>query len=206
MELNLQTMSAELRGVISVSDKIFATPFNETLVHQIVTTYLARGRAGTRALKSRAQVRGSGNKPWRQKGTGRARAGSVKSPLWRGGGITFAVGQIERSQKKWNRKMYRVALRSILSELIRQARFLVIEQFVVEKPKTRELVAQLKVLNLGKVLIVTEKKDENLRLAARNLHTVEVMELDVLNPVSLIGFEKVLMTVKALRKLEESLV
>ncbi len=206
MELNLQTMSAELRGVISVSDRIFATPFNDSLVHQVVTTYLDRGRAGTRALKSRAQVKGSGNKPWRQKGTGRARAGSVKSPLWQGGGITFAVGQFERSQKKLNRKMYRVALRSIFSELIRQARLLVIEQFLLEKPKTRDLVAQLNMLNLGNVLIVTEKKVENLRLAARNLHSVKVMELDVLNPVSLIGFEKVLMTVKALRKLEESLV
>lgn len=120
--------------------------------------------------------------------------------------MTFAVGQSERSQKKWNKKMYRVALRSIMSELIRQARLLVIEQFFVEKPKTRELVAQLKELKLGNVLIITENQVENLRLAARNLHTVEVMALEVLNPVSLIGFEKVLMTVKALRKLEESLV
>ena len=204
MELNLQTMSAELRGVISVSDKIFATPFNNSLIHQVITTYLARGKIGRRSLKSRAQVRGSGNKPWRQKGTGRARAGCVKSPLWRGGGITFATG-FERSQKKWNRKMYQAALRSILSELIRQARLLVIEQFYIEKPKTQNLVAQLKILNLESVLIVTEKKIENLRLAARNLHSVEVVEFDILNPVSLISFEKVLMTVKAVRKLEEKL-
>ncbi len=204
MELSLQTKSAESLGVISVSERVFAAPFNESLIHQAVTAYLAGGRTGTRAQKNRAQVKGSGSKPWRQKGTGRARAGTIKSPLWRGGGVTFAAKPYDHSQKL-NKKMYQTALRSILSELVKQARLLVIEEFTLENPKTRDLVAQLKAFHLDDVLIVTENSDDNLNLAARNLHRVEVKEIKTLNPVSLIGFEKVLMTLKALKKLEESL-
>jgi large subunit ribosomal protein L4 len=204
MELSLQTKTAESVGVISISERVFAAPFNESLIHQAVTAYLAGGRTGTRAQKNRAQVKGSGSKPWRQKGTGRARAGTIKSPLWRGGGVTFAAKPSDHSQKI-NKKMYQTALRSILSELVKQARLLVIEEFTLENPKTRDLVAQLKAFHLDDVLIVTENSDDNLKLAARNLHKVEVKEIKNLNPVSLIGFEKVLITLKAFKKLEESL-
>ncbi len=212
MELSLQALQPEEEtsavGVISVSDTVFAAKFNEPLIHQAVTAYLAGARAGTRAQKSRSQVKGTGSKPWRQKGTGRARAGSITSPLWRGGGVTFAARPQEHSQKL-NQKMYQGALRSILSELVRQARLLVVEQFFVEEPKTRALVAKLKALNLSNVLIVTENTDgntdENLYLAARNLHKVDVRKATSLEPVSLIKFEKVLMTVPALKKIEEKL-
>ncbi len=204
MELSLQTKTAESVGVISISKRVFAAPFNESLIHQAVTAYLAGGRTGTRAQKNRAQVKGSGSKPWRQKGTGRARAGTIKSPLWRGGGVTFAAKPSDHSQKI-NKKMYQTALRSILSELVKQARLLVIEEFTLENPKTRDLVAQLKAFHLDDVLIVTENSNDNLKLAARNLHKVEVKEIKNLNPVSLIGFEKVLITLKALKKLEGSL-
>jgi large subunit ribosomal protein L4 len=207
MELSLQALQPEETsavGVINVSDTVFAAKFNEPLIHQAVTAYLAGGRAGTRAQKSRSQVKGTGSKPWRQKGTGRARAGSITSPLWRGGGVTFAARPQEHSQKL-NKKMSQGALRSILSELVRQARLLVVEQFFVEEPKTRALVAKLKALNLSNVLIVTENTDENLYLAARNLHKVDVRKATSLEPVSLIKFEKVLMTVPALKKIEEKL-
>ncbi|RKZ54645.1 MAG: 50S ribosomal protein L4 [Candidatus Parabeggiatoa sp. nov. 3] len=207
MELNLQTMGAETStaNVFSVSERVFAAKYNEALIHQVVTAYLAGGRAGTRAQKNRAQVKGSGSKPWRQKGTGRARAGSLTSPLWRGGGITFAARPTNYSQKL-NKKMYQGALRSILSELVRSARLLVIEQFSLKEPKTRALVTQLKAINLSSnVLIVTEEKDEDLYLAARNLHQVEVREARVLDPVCLVKFEKILMTVAALKKIEERL-
>lgn len=203
MELQLKSMPDEnsAAGVINVSDTVFAVEFNEPLIHQVVTAYLAGSRAGTRAQKNRAQVKGSGSKPWRQKGTGRARAGSIKSPLWRGGGSTFAAMPQDHSQKL-NKKMYRGALRSILSELVRQARLLVVEQFSLEKPKTKSLLARLKTLNLSNVLIVTENKDENLYLAARNLHQIDVSDVMALEPVSLIKFEKIMMTVPALKKIE----
>jgi large subunit ribosomal protein L4 len=191
-------------SVISVLPLVFAAGFNEPLVHQVVTAYLAGARAGTRAQKTRAGVRGSRSKPWRQKGTGRARAGSIRSPLWRGGGVTFAAKPADYSPKL-NQKMYRGALRSILSELVRSARLLVVEQFSLGEPKTKILVAQLKALNLDNVFIVTENIDENLYLAARNLHNVKVSEVQNLEPVSLIRFEKVLITVKALKKIEEQL-
>ncbi len=206
MELNLQTVQEETQsaGAINVSDTVFGAKFNEPLIHQVVTAHLAGARAGTCAQKSRAQVKGSGKKPWRQKGTGRARAGSIKSPLWRGGGVTFAAKPSDHSQKV-NKKMYRGALRSILSELVIQSRLLVVEQFSLEKPETKSLVAQLKALKLSNVLIVTEQKDENLSLAARNLHKVEVSDPTTVDPVSLIKFEKVLITVPALKKMEEKL-
>jgi large subunit ribosomal protein L4 len=206
MELNLQTMSdqTDTVGVINVSDTVFAAEFNESLIHQTVTAILASDRVGTRAQKDRSEVKGSGSKPWRQKGTGRARAGTIKSPLWRGGGVTFAA-KPQNHKQKLNKKMYRGALRSILSELTRQTRLLVVEQFSLDKPKTKALVAQLKALELSNVLIVTENKDENLYLAARNLHKVAVSDVMAADPVSLIKFEKVLMTVPALKKIEERL-
>ncbi len=203
MELNLQS-DDDTSGLVNVSDAVFAAKLNEPLIHQAVIAYLAGARAGTRSQKTRAEVTGSGKKPWRQKGTGRARAGTVKSPLWRGGGITFAAKPADHSQKL-NKKMYQGALRSILSELVRQARFLVIEQFSIDKPKTKSLLAQLKTLDLSNVLIVTEDKDENLCLGARNLHQVDITDAMTVNPVSLLKFEKVLITVAALKKMEERL-
>ncbi len=206
MELTLQTTLDETHtaGIINISDNVFAVEFNEPLVHQAVMAYLAAARSGTRAQKNRAQVKGSGSKPWRQKGTGRARAGSIKSPLWRGGGITFASKNQDHSQKL-NKKMYQSALRSILSELVRQTRLLIVESFSLEKPKTKSLLAKLKPLNLSHVLIITENRDENLFLAARNLHQIGVCEAMTVDPVSLIQFEKVLITVPALKKMEEKL-
>jgi large subunit ribosomal protein L4 len=201
MELRLQGGES----VINVSDKVFGTEFNEPLVHQAVTAYLAGARAGTHAQKTRSQVRGGGKKPWRQKGTGRARAGTSRSPLWRGGGITFAAVTADYSQKL-NKKMYRGALRSIASELVRQERLIVVEQFAVKAPKTKELIQQLKTLNLSEVLILVKEEDEHLYLAARNLYKVSVCTAAAVDPVSLIQFEKVLVTVDALRQLEERLV
>ena len=165
----------------------------------------AFGASYTRAQKSRAQVRGGGDKPWRQKGTGRARAGSIRSPIWRSGGVTFAAKPKSYSQKV-NRKMYRGALRSIFSELVRQERLVVLEEFGVEAPKTRELTAKLGELGLADVLIVTEDFEENLALAARNLHWTTYIDARQLNPVSLIAFDKVLITVPALKRIEERLV
>jgi large subunit ribosomal protein L4 len=206
MELKLQSLpgSKNTAEIINVSDTVFATEFNESLIHQTVTAYLAANRAGTRAQKSRAEVKGTGSKPWRQKGTGRARAGTVKSPIWRSGGITFAAKPQDYKQKL-NKKMYKGALRSILSELIRQSRLIVVEQFTCEQPKTKNLVEQLKTLDLAKVLIVTEKLENNLNLAARNLHQIGISDALTIDPVSLIQFEKVLMTLPALKKIEERL-
>jgi large subunit ribosomal protein L4 len=205
MELCLSTtVAGQSQGMINVSDEIFGDKFNETLIHQVVTAYLAAGRAGTRAQKTRAQVSGGGIKPWRQKGTGRARAGTIRSPLWRGGGIIFAATPSDYRQKV-NKKMYRSALRSIFAELVRQERLMIVEQFSIDVPKTRVLLAQLKTLGLSQALIVTATADENLFLAARNLYRVEVCEATKVDPVSLIKFEKILMTVPALRKIEEKL-
>jgi large subunit ribosomal protein L4 len=207
MELNLQaTANNSTPGAVSVSDAVFAREFNESLVHQAVTAFLAGGRAGTRAQKTRAQVRGGGIKPWRQKGTGRARAGSIRSPIWRGGGTTFAAVPQDHSQKI-NKKMYRAALSSIVSELIRTERLIVVEQLDVPTPKTCELLAQLKTLNLTDVLIVVgdEFIEDNLWLAARNVYKIGLSNVESLDPVILVGYEKVLITVAALKKLEERL-
>lgn len=207
MELNLQaTANNSTPGAVSVSDAVFAREFNEPLVHQAVTAFLAGGRAGTRAQKTRAQVRGGGIKPWRQKGTGRARAGSIRSPIWRGGGTTFAAVPQDHSQKI-NKKMYRAALSSIVSELIRSERLIVVEQLDVLTPKTSELLAQLKNLNLTDVLIVVgdEFIEDNLWLAARNVYTIGLSNVESLDPVILVGYEKVMITVAALKKLEERL-
>ncbi|MDN7133451.1 50S ribosomal protein L4 [Vreelandella profundi] len=200
MNLNL----AAGTGTVEVADATFGKEFNEALVHQVVTAYLAGGRQGTRAQKSRSDVRGGGKKPWRQKGTGRARAGTIRSPLWRSGGVTFAARPQDYTQKV-NRKMYRAAMRSILSELVRQERLVAIEEFSVDAPKTKQVAAKLKELNLEKVLIVTEEVDEKLYLAARNLPHVDVVDVAAADPVSLVAFDKVLITVSALRKFEEKL-
>ncbi len=200
MELALKDAS----GALTVSEATFGLEFNESLVHQVVVAYAAASRQGTRKQKSRAEVTATTAKPFRQKGTGRARAGTVKSPIWRSGGVTFAARPQDHSQKV-NRKMYRGAIRSILSELIRQDRLVVVEQFSVETPKTKALAAKLNELELKDVLIVTEEIEENLFLAARNLVKVDVRDTQGIDPVSLIGFDKVLITAGAVKKLEEAL-
>jgi len=189
---------------VELSEATFGRQFNEALVHQVVVSYLAGARQGTRAQKTRAEVNGGGRKPFRQKGTGRARAGTIRSPIWRGGGQTFASKTQDFSQKV-NRKMYRGAMQSILSELIRQERLVVTEDFTVEAPKTKEVQERLKSLDLENVLVVVEEVDSNLYLGARNLRNVEVIDVHAVNPVNLIGFEKVLFTVGALKKAEELL-
>ena len=199
MELQLQGS-----GSVEVSDDTFAADFRESLVHQVVTACLAGARAGTAKQKTRSQASGGGAKPWRQKGTGRARAGTIRSPLWRGGGATFASTPRDYSQKI-NRKMYRGAMRSILSELVRQERLIAVDAFGVKKPKTRELLGKLQDLGLENALIVTVEPDDNLYLAARNLPKVAVCDVESADPVSLIGFDKVLMTKDALKKIEERL-
>jgi len=204
MELNLINAENQAGGAIEVSDATFAADFNEALVHQVVTAYLARARAGTSAQKSRSAVRGGGAKPFRQKGTGRARAGTIRSPLWRGGGVTFAAQPRDYGQKL-NRKMYRAALRSILAELVRQGRLIAIDAFELPDHKTRNLAQRLKALELDDVLIVTEEVTDNLYLAARNLHRVDVRDVNGVDPVSLVGFEKVLVTQGALKRIEEML-
>lgn len=191
--------------VVSVSDDSFGKEFNESLVHQVVVTYLAGARQGSVKQLTRAEVSGGGRKPHRQKGTGRARAGSNRSPLWRGGGKTFAAVPQDHS-KKINKKMYRGAMRCIVSELIRQGRLLVVNDFKLDDHKTKGLLAKLSEFDLQNVLIVSDQVDKNLYLAARNLHSVDVLDADGVDPVSLIGFDKVLVTVPALKKLEGLLV
>ncbi|MBA6234282.1 MULTISPECIES: 50S ribosomal protein L4 [unclassified Colwellia] len=200
MELSLKDAS----GALEVSEATFGLEFNEALVHQVVVAYAAGARQGTRAQKTRSEVSGGGAKPWRQKGTGRARAGTTRGPIWRSGGVTFAAKPQDHSQKV-NRKMYRGAIKSILSELVRQDRLVVVENFTVETPKTKELVAKLNGLELKDVLIITPEVDENLFLSARNLYKVDVRDVDGIDPVSLVGFEKVLMTATAVKQLEEML-
>lgn len=200
MNLNL----AGAGGAVDVSDATFGKDFNEALVHQVVTAYLAGARQGTVAQKTRSDVSGGGKKPWRQKGTGRARAGTIRSPLWRSGGVTFAARPQDHSHKV-NRKMYRAAMRSILSELVRQDRLAAVDAISVEAPKTKLLIAKLQELGLEKALIVTEEQDVNLYLAARNIPYVDVVNVAGADPVSLVGYDKVLMTVAALRKFEENL-
>jgi large subunit ribosomal protein L4 len=189
---------------LEVSEATFGQKFNETLVHQVVTAYRAAGRAGTKRQKSRAEVRGGGKKPWAQKGTGQARAGSSRSPIWVGGGVTFAARPRDFSQKI-NRKMYRGAIRSMLSELARTDRLVVTDTLQLEAPKTRLLANQLKTWSLEKVLIIVEATDEKLYLAARNLPYVEVLEATALNPLALASYDKVLMTVAAVKRIEERL-
>jgi large subunit ribosomal protein L4 len=191
-------------GSVKVSDETFGQDFRESLVHQVVTACLAGTRAGTAQQKTRSQVNGGGTKPWRQKGTGRARAGTIRSPIWRGGGKVFAATPRNYTQKI-NRKMYRAAMRSILSELVRQDRLVAVDAFAVEAPKTRELAARLGEMGLENVLIVTEAADDNLYLAARNLPQVAICDAAGADPVSLVGFDKVLVTTAALQQIEERL-
>lgn len=204
MELSIVKPGNAEAGTVSVSDVAFAREYNEDLVHQVVTAYMAGARQGTRAQKNRAAVSGGGKKPWRQKGTGRARAGTIRSPIWRSGGVTFAAQPQDHAQKV-NRKMYRAALRSIMSELARQDRLVVVESLDLEAPKTKLLVQQLGEYGLDNVLIVGSEVGENLYLAARNLHKVDVRDVDAVDPVSLIGFDKVMVTVDAVKKFEEML-
>ena len=204
MELALALPGNETGDKISLSDETFGREYNEPLVHQSVVTYLAGARQGTVQQKTRSEVRGGGRKPWRQKGTGRARSGTIRSPIWRSGGVTFAAKPQDFS-KKLNKKMYRGAMQCILSELIRQDRLIVVNEFAVESHKTKDLVAKLKDYELDNVLIVSDQIEENLYLAARNLHKVDVLDVSGLDPVSLIGFDKVLITVPALKKAEEML-
>ncbi len=198
-----QTGESSVRKV-EVSDQLFTCPFNEGLVHQVVTAYLATGRAGTKAQKNRSAVRGGGIKPWKQKGTGRARAGSIRSPLWRGGGRTFAA-QPRCYQQKVNRKMYRSALRSIFSELIRQDRLKIVEQFELPSHKTKDLINKLKSLQLSHLLIIVDGENANLTLASGNIPKVNISELSCIDPVSLVAHENVLITVDTLKKIEEKL-
>ncbi|WP_221797391.1 50S ribosomal protein L4 [Oceanobacter mangrovi] len=190
-------------AAVAVSDATFGREFNESLVHQVVTAYMAAGRQGTKAQKTRSEVTGGGIKPWRQKGTGRARSGTSNSPIWRSGGVTFAA-KPRSFEQKVNKKMYRAAMQAILSELVRQDRLVVADSFAVESHKTKEFVAKLKELELDNVLIISEEIDEKLYLAARNVPHVGVTEAGSIDPVSLIAFEKVLVTVPALKQLEEA--
>ena len=192
------------QGTVTVSEVPFGREFNQDLVHQAVTAYLAGARQGTKAQKTRAEVSGGGKKPWRQKGTGRARAGTIRSPIWRGGGATFAA-KPRNFEQKLNKKMYRAALQCILAELNRQERLIVVESFDVDAPKTKALVQKLAQFNLTDALIVTEEMSENLFLASRNLYKVGVIDVQGVDPVSLIGFDKVIVTVPALKKFEEIL-
>ncbi|HEX9810649.1 MAG TPA: 50S ribosomal protein L4 [Burkholderiales bacterium] len=187
---------------IDVSDAVFGAAFNEPLVHQVVVAFQANGRQGTRKQKTRSEVRGGGRKPWRQKGTGQARAGTIRSPLWRGGGKIFPSTPDENFSKKVNRKMYRSALRAILSELVRQGRLLAVEDFKVEQPKTKNFAARLKSLGAENVLIVTESIDANLALASRNLHRVDVRTANAADPVSLLRHERVIVTAGAMKRFE----
>ena len=199
--MNLKTVTG---AAVELSDTAFGREFNEALVHQVVTAYLAGARQGTRAQKTRAEVSGGGKKPWRQKGTGRARAGSTRSPVWVGGGRAFAAKPQDWSQKV-NRKMYRGAMQCILAELVRQDRLILVENISVSAPKTKELISKLEELNAPRALIVTNEVDENLYLAARNIPLVNVLGTNEVDPVSLIAFDKVIMSVDAAKQFEEAL-
>ena len=201
MELTIQQTGKKAAGKLNVADAVFAADFNEPLIHQVLTTYLAGARAGTKAQLARSEVRGGGKKPWRQKGTGRARAGTIRSPLWRSGGVTFAA-KLRDHSKKVNKKMYRGAMRSILSELVRQKRLVCVDSFDVDKSKTKLVKEKLEQLGLEEVLIITNELSENLYLGVRNLPKVNVVDTGEIDPYSLIGFEKVLITQPALEKVE----
>ena len=204
MDLNVVNASGAAAGTLSVSDDVFGRDFNEALVHQVVTAFLAGARAGTHKQKTRTEVSGGGAKPFKQKGTGRARAGTIRSPLWRGGGKTFAAVPADYSQKV-NKKSYRVALRSIFSELLRQDRLVVVDELNIDQPKTRDLVARLNGLGLSNVLLVTDQPTEALYLAARNLHKVEVRNVAEIDPVCLVKYEKVVLTQGAAKQIGENL-
>jgi len=192
------------KETITVSDAVFGLEYKETLIHQLVTAYMAAGRAGTVAQKNRSAVRGGGAKPWNQKGSGRARAGTSRGPLWRSGGVTFAAQPRDYTQKL-NKKMYRTGMRSMLSELNRQQRLLVVEDITVDAPKTKQMSAKLADLGVTKTLIVTETGGESLYLSARNLPNVEITDVAGMNPVNLLRYDHVVVTVGAIRSIEASL-
>ncbi|MCP3850317.1 MAG: 50S ribosomal protein L4 [Gammaproteobacteria bacterium] len=205
MELNLTTASGNAsKKTVEVSEETFNKDFNEALIHQVVTAYMAGGRSGTKAQKNRSAVSGGGAKPWRQKGTGRARSGTIRSPIWRSGGTTFAASNRDFSQKV-NRKMYRSAMTSIVSELVRSERLVVLADLKMEGPKTKELAEQLKALGCENALIVTQDFDQNVYLSSRNLINIEYSDAKSINPVSLVRYEKVIMTADAVKKVEEML-
>ena len=200
----MMNLTVENGSSIDVSEQVFGAKYNEALVHQVVKAYYNGARSGTKAQKTRAQVRGGGIKPWRQKGTGRARAGTSSSPIWRSGGVTFAASPRDFSQKV-NRKMYSGAIRSILSELVRQERLLVVEEFAIDAPKTKQITEKLKQLGLKDALIIVADLDENLILASRNLYHIDVRDSSDIDPASLIAFDKIVITSAALKKIEERL-
>ena len=202
MDLNVQASAGGSAAALEVADRVFGADYNQPLIHQVVTAYLAAGRAGTKANKNRSAVRGGGAKPWRQKGTGRARSGTIRSPIWRSGGVTFQASPRDYGQKV-NRKMYQGALRSILSELVRQERLVVVDGFTVEEPKTKLLLAQLSELGFEQGLVVTAEVDDNLYLASRNVPGVYCVDVAGIDPVSLVSAERVLMTVEAIEKIQE---
>ncbi|WP_439106638.1 50S ribosomal protein L4 [Congregibacter sp.] len=204
MELSILKPGNESAGTVSVSDANFAREYNEDLVHQVVTSFLAGARQGTRAQKTRSDVSGGGKKPWRQKGTGRARAGTIRSPIWRSGGVTFAARPQDHSVKV-NRKMYRAALKTIMSELARQDRLVVVETLDLDAPKTKLLVNQLDGYGVNSALLIADQVNENLYLASRNLQKVDVRDVQAIDPVSLLAHDKVMVTVDAVKKIEEML-
>ena len=205
MEVKLTTATGKAStSSVSINDALFEKEFNEPLIHQVVNAYLAGARSGTKAQKTRSQVRGGGIKPWRQKGTGRARSGTIRSPIWRTGGVTFAA--VPRNyEQKVNRKMYRAAICSILSELLRQERLIFVDKFAMDAIKTKDLVEKLGKIGVSDVLIVTSDSSDDLYMSARNLHKVEVVDAENINPVNLIAHEKVIVTVDAAKKIEEML-
>lgn len=205
MELQIQTFSSgAATGNITLSDAVFGCEYNEPLIHQVVTAYLAGARSGTKAQKTRADVRGGGAKPWRQKGLGRARSGTSSSPIWRAGGATFAARPRDYSQKV-NRKMYRSAITSILSELVRQERIKVVDDVTLSESKTKVLVGILNSLNVKNVLLVGEQVSENVYLAARNLHQVGVIDVETIDPTLLVGFDHIVISKAAMARLEDRL-
>ncbi len=201
MELKLYKPGKKRAGKLKVADSVFAADYNEALIHQVLTAYMSGSRAGSKAQKSRSEARGGGRKPWRQKGLGRARAGTIRSPIWRGGGVTFAA-KPRKYKQKMNKKMYRGAMRSILSELARQERLVLVEEFTIDQPKTKLFIESLNAMDLNEVLIITDEVAENLYLAARNIPSVDVIDTVEINPYTLIGFEKVLMTKGAVGRVE----
>ena len=201
MELVLHQSGKKKPGKVKVSDGVFGAKYNESLVHQVLDAYMAGARSGTKAQKSRSEVRGGGRKPWRQKGTGRARAGTIRSPLWRGGGVTFAAKPRDYS-KKVNKKMYRGALRAILSELVRQERLSCIDSFSLDEPKTKKAIEFLSSLDMNEALIITDEVTKEMFMATRNIPHVDVIDTSEIDPYSLIGFKNTLITKPALEKIE----
>ncbi len=203
MELNFVDGSNQVLSSIEVSDDLFNRSYNDSVVHQLVTSYLVNSRSGTRAQKDRSQVSKSTRKPWKQKGTGRARAGTAASPLWRGGGQIFPNSSKEKFSHKLNRKMYRAGMSIIFSQLVRDERLLIIDSLMIESSKTRDLALALEKLDLHEVLIITDEMDKNLYLSSRNLPHVKVVEVNSADPYSLLRYERVLVTQKAIKKIEE---